>query len=154
MLSKQKIFFKGLFSNNDRPLTPAKCCSHKLTFKHNKDSSKRLKKQTATGKVETAGTCWSRAGQNFRTRPETGLISLQRARWRFPSSACCSVGHCWEGQRPVFVSSLPRVLLLARATPCDTHLLSPCLPEFPLYSPFRLWSCFLLIKISLHTERT
>lgn len=34
-----------------------------------------------------------------------------------PSAAHCGAGHCWEGQRPVFVSSLPRALLFAPFTP-------------------------------------
>lgn len=148
MLLKQKCF-KGSLWHSEKPLTSAKWCSENLTFKSNEDFfSGWLKKQTATAEPETAATCWTRAGRNFRTRPETGFGSFATSPVNAP---LCSAGHCREGQRPVFVSSL----LLAPSTPSrHTPSLSPCLPESPLSPPFRLWSCFPLIKISLHTERT
>ncbi len=106
-----------------------------LTFKYNEGFRRRLKKQTATAELETAATCWTRAGRNFRIRLETGFGFLWRVRRMLLSAARGSSGHCWEGQRPVFVSSLPRALLLAPSTLRDIHLLSPCLPESPLSPP-------------------
>lgn len=109
-------------------------CSQKLTFRYNEDSSRRLKKTKCSHKkLETATTCWTRAGRNFGTRPETGFGSWQRVRRTLPSSARCSAGHCWEGQRPVFVSSLPRVLLLAPLYPLRY---TPSLSLPPRVPPF------------------
>lgn len=46
-----------------------------------------------------------------------------------------SPARSWEGQRPVFVASLPRVLQPAPSTPCDIHLLPTRLLESPLFLP-------------------
>lgn len=88
----------------------------------------RLKKQSVTVKLpqpveqepcETSG-----------TKPETGFGSSQRVPWMLSSAA-----RSWEGQRPVFVASLPRVLLPAPSTPLryTPSLASP--PRVPPFSP-------------------
>lgn len=119
----------------------------KLTLKNNKA----FKKQTAVAKLETAATCWTGAGWNYRSRPETGFGCLQRVPWRLARAARCSAGHCWEGQRPVFVSSpAPR----PAALPPLPHAIYTFSLLAPLSPHFRPWSCFPLIEISLHTERT
>lgn len=73
------MFLQVYPPNSERPVGPARSCPTKLTFNYNQDSSRRLEKQAATAKLETAATCRTRAGLNFSPRPETAFGSSCRA---------------------------------------------------------------------------
>lgn len=151
----QSKHFKGLFLSALKPSSPLR--SSVMTFKCERDFGSWLKKQTATAQLETDATCWTGAGWNLGTRWKTG------SGWESSGCSPLLLSAVWvtvEEVRGLFLflpCPAPCCSPPALYPFCGTYLPSLCLPLPPPSSfspPCRLWSCFNLIEISLHTERT
>lgn len=104
----------------------------------------------STGRVRVEMNCNCHNLLNQRdqgTRPETGFGSMQGTKWMQLTIEQATA----ERVRGLFLFlPAPRPAAWTPLPPLYP-LVSPCSPFSP---PSRLWSCFSLIEISLHTERT
>lgn len=122
LLQKQSFQWVCSQTLTHLPLSPAQLCWL---------SGGSETKQTETAQLENCRNLLSES----RMQPQTRIRIWFGVRRALPSPAPCSRGHCREGQRPVFVSSLPHTLLLAPVTP-SRYVPFPSLSLPPTVSPF------------------
>lgn len=110
-------------------------------------------KQTETAQLENCRNLLSES----RMQPQTRIRIWFWVRRALPSPAPCSRGHCRGGSEACFCffpashpAACPRYPFAIRTFSLSLFASH----SLPLSPPFRLWSCFPLIEISLHTERT